>query len=452
MKRPNNLSHFFWLLASLIVGLSWTSCSKEDAPVIDTPTDAGAVASTVTQDQPFLSETEAKTQATDLYAALFPESLRSGTTPKVKSVRLLDPFRSTQDSAGGIYVVNFENDGGYIMMAEHRYGEPILAACPKGNFYPEKALENPNFVPILANMRALVSSSRCPSKPGSCPEVDDEVRIIGYDPWETEEVIPPLIPVKWGQRYPFNLYVPNRETGEVSPVGCVTTAIAQILSYYRYPQHLDWASIISKLYQGGVGKKDMSIIAPVAALHKDIGMLLNIDYSKTSEAYDKDVPRVFNHYGLSCQPNLQAYSWSKVYREFKEKRPVYIGGDAVKKITTTPDRKSPRITFEPGHAWVLDGYKILKRKVKTIQYTWEDPNNPENTRWKPIYSFYYERDYLVHCNLGWNGYNNGYYVSGIFDFRPEGGPDLRSSITEETEGAKYIYQFNLEILTGIKPN
>ncbi|MDO4707737.1 MAG: Spi family protease inhibitor [Porphyromonadaceae bacterium] len=157
MKTREKLSR--WLLISLFVGLMWTSCAKEEIAVLDVPT-ASSKQVMQTQDAPslFLTEEEAEVQASDLYAAFFADELRSSHPPRVENVRLLDPFRSTQDSSGGIYVVNFENNGGYIMMAEHRHGEPILAACPQGNFDLDKALGNPNFAPILANMRALVAA------------------------------------------------------------------------------------------------------------------------------------------------------------------------------------------------------------------------------------------------------------------------------------------------------
>lgn len=157
MKTREKLSR--WLLIPLFVGLMWTSCAKEEIAELDVST-ASSKQVMQTQDapSPFLTEEEAEAQASDLYTAFFADELRSSRPPRVKNVRLLDPFRSTQDSSGGIYVVNFENNGGYIMMAEHRHGEPILAACLQGNFDLDKALGNPNFAPILANMRALVAA------------------------------------------------------------------------------------------------------------------------------------------------------------------------------------------------------------------------------------------------------------------------------------------------------
>ena len=47
-----------------------------------------------------------------------------------------------------------------------------------------------------------------------------------------------------------------------------------------------------------------------------------------------------------------------------------------------------------GHAWVIDGYK--KRKYVSSSGHVD------------------KRQYLVHCNWGWGGCNNGYFSSGIF--------------------------------------
>lgn len=54
---------------------------------------------------------------------------------------------------------------------------------------------------------------------------------------------------------------------------------------------------------------------------------------------------------------------------------------------------------EVGHAWVYDGYcKAQKSGTTKI---------------------------LLHCNWGWNGQSNGYYISGIFD--TANGPEFKDT-------------------------
>lgn len=60
----------------------------------------------------------------------------------------------------------------------------------------------------------------------------------------------------------------------------------------------------------------------------------------------------------------------------------------------------------------------------------------------------FERDYqtLVHCNFGWDGYQNGYYYSAQFDAHT--GPVTRAKDTTTT-GISDYFQFDLKMNTGI---
>ena len=78
----------------------------------------------------------------------------------------------------------------------------------------------------------------------------------------------------------------------------------------------------------------------------------------------------------------------------------------------------------------------------------------------------YEDDY-VHCNLGWGGYANGWYISQVFDagtYTDEYGndytnipwPDTNGPIPEVTAGRSVkgdnnFFRYEIVMLTGIKP-
>lgn len=468
--------------------------------MLDVPTSAEQVASTKVEQSPFLTEEEAGAQATNLYAAFFADELRSSHPPRVKNVRLLDPFRSTQDSSGGIYVVNFENNGGYIMMAEHRHGEPILAACPQGNFDPEKALDNPNFAPILANMRALVAAGpqqgdvdgklcppdtpgpdpnpRDPWNPGprdpdypndprnpDKPEPPEEPKkpkkpirkFIGfyYGPWKSMGELPDLIPVKWGQGKPFNNYLPKRKDGTDSDAGCVPTAVAQILSCYRYPKDLNWGLIISKSKNRSEMIANGYVSDALATLFNDLGGLFGIEYEKTSGAFGADVPKVLAHYDIISHPTLQEYDGDVVYQELKERRPVYMQGCSIRMKNANGG-----YDYKPGHAWVLDGYKVLSRMATERWYVWLDDSpfiyteDRDDPRWRIDGVQMYQNKLLLHCNWGWDGSRGGYYLDKIFNTNK--GSEIKDKEEEEElrsteEGTEYNYQYDLWILTGIQP-
>ena len=49
--------------------------------------------------------------------------------------------------------------------------------------------------------------------------------------------VDPLLQCKWNQSYPYNVYCPEDPGGSGGYVyaGCVATAMAQVMYYWRYP-------------------------------------------------------------------------------------------------------------------------------------------------------------------------------------------------------------------------
>lgn len=221
-----------------------------------------------------------------------------------------------------------------------------------------------------------------------------------------EYVAPLLGKIAYGQGYPYNKYFPydNISTGkrEHCAVGCVSVAMAQILSYYRHPVQLKgtveyttiggfkhtldmskypvkWddseddiaalmyncaASISAEMTSESSGAY---LINVVKALADNWGYSNTCTYfiNKDANTKNKTRYRVFSYGQLGRVRNqdviVDAYVqddktiWYSIYRELDYGRPVMIGGG--------------------NHAYVCDGY---------------------------------DSDYL-HYNIGWDGFYNGYY-------------------------------------------
>ena len=98
---------------------------------------------------------------------------------------------------------------------------------------------------------------------------------------------------------------------------------------------------------------------------------------------------------------------------------------------------STTTSFSGGHAWVID--QLLKRHRTRYAYS--------NGEVHPVEQY----QYLVHCNMGWHGLDNGYYFSGKFDTN-DGGyiTDITKDFTKTTsEGEDNYYQFKLQMNVGI---
>lgn len=90
-----------------------------------------------------------------------------------------------------------------------------------------------------------------------------------------------------------------------------------------------------------------------------------------------------------------------------------------------------------SHSWNIDGYKIKERTVKTDVYSgmWLKETKTRKETCK-----------MVHCDFGWQGRCNGYYVSGVFKLND---PNIEHD-SGDYDGSNHYNKF-LNIITYDKP-
>ena len=229
-----------------------------------------------------------------------------------------------------------------------------------------------------------------------------------------------FLKAKWGQEDPYNALCP-KVNGTLPPCGCLATAMAQVLYYYRYPQqgkgkgwytlgqsasHInanisstyDWDHIYDT-YKGAI---DDAKRIPVATLLRDCGYGVNMAYDVSgSGAYSSScAASLIDNFSYAPQSlryyNRQFFSsdeWmDMIQQELLAGRPVLYGGSD---------------SSYGGHAFIFSGINA---------------------------------DGLVYVNWGWNGDSDGYY--DIRSLNPTGILGI-SSVFAFTEGQSMII--------GIKP-
>lgn len=169
-------------------------------------------------------------------------------------------------------------------------------------------------------------------------------------------IVGPYIKTKWNQGEPYNWLTPDRN-GKRTPTGCVPTAAAQILYYYKYPNiyHIyNWDSML-ETYLGNYSHAEG---IAVATLMRDLGALMDTDYrpagSRTGGNYFRIPGLIYN-----------SYDSDSLKTELIDRGPLIVSG------------WPPSTTnISESHAFIIDGY---------------DSNG------------YY------HVNWGWGGSYDGYY-------------------------------------------
>ena len=147
---------------------------------------------------------------------------RKGTPAKALAM-----YRVTQDvPTEAYYIFNTEQNGGFVIVSGDERTEEILGYSTEGHIDPQQMPEN---------MRAWLKG------------YEEQIEAIPANATTTSASIPthpavePLLTCKWNQGAPYNLQCPTQmPEGGTEPqhcvTGCVATAMAQIMYYWKWPQ------------------------------------------------------------------------------------------------------------------------------------------------------------------------------------------------------------------------
>jgi len=207
----------------------------------------------------------------------------------------------------------------------------------------------------------------------------------------------PLLTTVWDQTHGFNTLLTPID-GILPPAGCVATATAQVMKYYKFPSTYNWAAM-----------PDSNATLETARLLKDIGIAVEMDYgvgASYSNIYKAQTALV-STFGYSSTANIVLYNYNTVVSEINNKRPVIFNG-----YTSS--------TGGYGHAWVCDGYLIdeyFRNQSGTVTSHTE----------------------YLHMNWGYfYGSGNGYFATGNFK-------------VTYSDGTTLNFKYNNNCVVSIKP-
>lgn len=212
--------------------------------------------------------------------------------------------------------------------------------------------------------------------------------------------------------------------------GCVATALAQILAYHKYPSSayghtFDWDLV-----------------------HQKGRFYTHYSYDKLYE-----VSRLMKSAGVACKMKYGVESsWSTANRAKKALKNTFgysgversLGFNATRIVDKLDVGTLALVTGLRrgsfyGHAWVIDGYRKYKFTTTAIKYT-----DDTYTEIKSSEVVDEEEKYYYHCNFGWEGTADGYYLGKIFNVYQ--GPefiedDIDPYLTSTEEYKNYTWWF-----------
>lgn len=309
-----------------------------------------------------------------------------------------------------LYIVEFDEGEGSAVLAADTRLDPVIAVLDSSVLTAED-FASTNEDDINVYMASLIEDyAVCSSEINSLPliPVPDE-----YD--TTYTFVGPFLNTKWHQRSPFNDLCYD-ENGNKAVAGCSTIAAAQFI-YYMKPNdeiiingtEINTSNFSSLRYgytpsYNAKDKVSIFVLETGYAIDADFGV------SATSASLN-DVANLLTDV-MGYTHILGQYLPRIAENKLDVETPVIMQGSDIQN--------------DGCHAWILDGY--YQGEVTTKKFTMDGGAE----------TIYVGSVGKVHCNFGWGGLCDGYYVDNMFDTATRN-YDIDSSVGDYTGNGGYNF-------------
>ena len=343
----------------------------------------------------------------------------SALAPSFKGAALADltlahaQASKTVSGANDYYAFNIKG-GGFILIAGEDRAAQVLGYSDKGRFEYDR---------LPAPLQDILNEYQREIEYLQTNTDDDLVPM--QNAFQGMRGVEPLIKTTWGQEMPYYLQCPI-QNGEYCVVGCVATAMAQVMYYWKYPES---SNAIAGYTCGWWWWDDdaLTVDALPATTFDYNKMLLSYchwDYNTSTLVQDtytdeqaQEVAKLSRYCGQAVEMDYDpegsgAYTWNQLqamkdfgYRSTAQDitKSSYSTTQWEAKMKTELDAGRPILysasdPSEGGHAFICDGYNS---------------------------------DGYFHFNLGWYGTCDGWYLSTSLKMTHRSGDQLNFSSSHE---------------------
>jgi hypothetical protein len=275
-------------------------------------------------------------------------------------IERLEPYQENGTTLG--YIVHLGNTG-YCLAGADSLVLPVYWYSPQGTYDPQ----NPETRYILEEIAARTRFLREELAKGAAvlqahQEALDS-RAAFWEALSDERVAADLRPEgdpsvelvlrltsRWHQHSPYNDACPEIPpgSGQHAVVGCVATAMAQVMYYWRYPSDYQW-DLLHDQHFDPVDDGDPE----VARLCHDAGVAVDMDYNLNPPGSSADPAKIpgamADAFGYSPDAVFEDRNVDRMINEIKWLRPLMLGG---------------RDSADNGHRWVVFGYKLSENPTQ----------------------------------------------------------------------------------------
>lgn len=328
---------------------------------------------------------------------------------------------SSSETATSYYIFDNGADKGFTIVSGDDELPEIVGYSAHGN--SENLMKTEGCAAFLKAYQKFVAAFT--QGDAKARKILAEQRALKADGRYQQPKIEPLLGViAWNQNTPYNKMCPIYKGSSLSATGCVATAMAQVMMYYKYPKELKatipaYTTATNKLKVNAISegeKYDWDNMLPtytegeynttqadaVAKLMFHCGAAVQMDYGPSSGALvrPEDMSTYFGYDADLLQEVYRSVytlaEWKKILdRELEAKRPILYGGAR---------------SYERGHQFVCDGS---------------------------------DGEGLYHINWGWSGVSDGYFDITLLD------PDVPGTGAGTSADG---YNRDCSVIIGIAPD
>lgn len=342
-----------------------------------------------------VSVNEAKAIANTFMKSHYSSAPGSFKAPSTADLQLAHAESSRKVAGSNVYYAFNIKGGGFIIVAGNDMATPILGYSDQGRI---------DFNNLPEGLQCLLDGYKEEIEYAQT-HPNDVIRPLKQSLRNAAVVVEPMTRSTWGPEYPYNTQCPVFN-GKNSKVGCAGVAMAQFLFFWQFPVS---CPALPAYYASNAGDTVPAIPA-------------------TSFDYDKML-LTFCYWDFDKQKTIQyEYTEEQVYEVAKLCR--YVGQMA--KMNYSPSKSG--ITEERKLNALKDfGFNSLAKSIKRASYTperWNELLKTELDAGRPvmyagfavsqnghgwIIDGYNNEDYF-HMNMGWYGYNDGWYLISSIKF------------------------------------
>lgn len=319
-----------------------------------------------------------------------------------------------------LYAVDYENDGGFVLIAAPKSVDPIMAIIDQGSFDDPENLENEAYQETLDAIKSSIASRiKLPYEP--IERDTTKLPLIPsfyYDTIDIQTIHEPALEVAWSQVYPQNIYAPNKLAG------CIPVAIGQLFTYlqpslninYTFPERditgevINWAALMkhkrsmSSLTVSGNHCVDCSVNDgshnTIGRIIRQFGHDVDANYGYYPTPYGNEP--VTSAYSSTIEPTIRKYTSTNPVKYGSTLSSLYNSLCSYGGVAIMGSRYEDDLV---GHCWLADGVQYIDYRLIRYDYvsTIDQPG-----KYTPVVVKSIQKQF-IHYNWGDGGVCNGWF-------------------------------------------